>query len=168
MKNKIGGYMKNKINQILAEKENKISFANIAKELDTSLIEVLRNAESIKKYDIKKIDELFDILRTWEKVFLLVITKGFVLEIKDKFPKGFYGHGYLNLHDKNSSIGGHLSVSSIKEIFLVKDFMFGRESYSIKFYGEDEKEIFSVYVPRNEKKEFIPECKESFNSLFLL
>ena len=157
--------MKNKINQILAEKENKISFANIAKELDTSLIEVLRNAESVKKYDINKIDELFDILRTWEKVFLLVITKGFVLEIKDKFPKGAYGHGYLNFHDKNSSIGGHLSVSSIKEIFIVKDFMFGRESCSIRFYGEDEKEIFSIYVPRNEKREFIPMCKESFDSL---
>jgi putative heme iron utilization protein len=43
--------------------------------------------------------------------------------------------------------------------------MFGRESYSIKFFGEDEKEIFSVYVPRNEKKELIEECLESFKKL---
>ncbi|MGL5960511.1 MAG: ChuX/HutX family heme-like substrate-binding protein, partial [Cetobacterium sp.] len=100
-----------------------------------------------------------------EKVFLLVITPSFVLEIQDKFPSGFYAHGYLNFNDKNSSIGGHLSTEKIKEIFLVKDIMFGRESYSIKFYGEDEKEIFAVYVPRNEKKELIQECLDSFNKL---
>ena len=147
--------MKNKINEILVNDE-KASLNKIAKELDISMIEVLREAPTVKKYDI---------LRGWEKVFLLVITPSFVLEIQDKFPKGFYAHGFLNFHDKNSTIGGHLSVGKIKEIFLVKDIMFGRESYSIKFFGEDEKEIFAVYVPRNEKKELIEECLESFKSL---
>lgn len=156
--------MKNKINEILTNDE-KASLNKIAKELDISMIEVLREAPTVKKYDIEKIDELFDVLRGWEKVFLLVVTPSFVLEIQDKFPKGFYAHGFLNFHDKNSTIGGHLSVGKIKEIFLVKDIMFGRESYSIKFFGEDEKEIFAVYVPRNEKKELIEECLESFKSL---
>lgn len=156
--------MKNKINEILVNDE-KASLNKIAKELGISMIEVLREAPTVKKYDIEKIDDLFDILRGWEKVFLLVITPSFVLEIQDKFPKGFYAHGFLNFHDKNSTIGGHLSVGKIKEIFLVKDIMFGRESYSIKFFGEDEKEIFAVYVPRNEKKELIEECLESFKSL---
>ena len=58
-----------------------------------------------------------------------------------------------------------MSVGKIKEIFLVKDIMFGRESYSIKFFAEDEKEIFAVYVPRDEKKELIKECLKSFQSL---
>lgn len=156
--------MKNKINEILVNDE-KASLNKIAKELGISMIEVLREAPTVKKYDIEKIDELFDVLRGWEKVFLLVVTPSFVLEIQDKFPKGFYAHGFLNFHDKNSTIGGHLSVGKIKEIFLVKDIMFGRESYSIKFFGEDEKEIFAVYVPRNEKKELIEECLESFKSL---
>lgn len=156
--------MKNKINEMLVNDE-KASLNKIAKELDISIIEVLREAPTVKKYDIEKIDDLFDILRGWEKVFLLVVTPSFVLEIQDKFPKGFYAHGFLNFHDKNSTIGGHLSVEKIKEIFLVKDIMFGRESYSIKFFGEDEREIFAVYVPRNEKKELIEECLESFKSL---
>ena len=156
--------MKNKINEMLVNDE-KASLNKIAKELDISIIEVLREAPTVKKYDIEKIDDLFDILRGWEKVFLLVVTPSFVLEIQDKFPKGFYAHGFLNFQDKNSTIGGHLSVGKIKEIFLVKDIMFGRESYSIKFFGEDEKEIFAVYVPRNEKKELIEECLESFKSL---
>ena len=43
--------------------------------------------------------------------------------------------------------------------------MYGRKSCSIKFFGEDEKEIFAVYVPRDEKKELIKECLESFNNL---
>ena len=83
--------MKNKINEILVNDE-KASLNKIAKELDISMIEVLREAPTVKKYDIEKIDDLFDILRGWEKVFLLVITPSFVLEIQDKFPKGFYAH----------------------------------------------------------------------------
>lgn len=156
--------MKDKINEILL-KDEKVSLSRVAKELDVPMIEILREAPTVRKYDVEKIDGLFEILRGWEKVFLLVITPAFVLEIQDKFPKGFYAHGFLNFHDKDSTIGGHLSVGKIKEIFLVKDIMFGRESYSIKFFGEDEKEIFAVYVPRNEKKELIEECLESFKSL---
>lgn len=156
--------MKEKIQNML-ENNEKISLSEIGKNLGISYIETLRNAPSVKKYPVEKIDELFEILESWEKVFLLVITPNFVLEIKDKFPKGFYAHGFLNFHDANSSIGGHLTVSAIKEIFIVNDIMFGRKSCSIKFFGEDEKEIFAVYVPRNEKKELIKECLESFNNL---
>lgn len=156
--------MKNKIEKLLKENE-KISLEKIAKELGISLIEVLREAPTVRKYPLKKREELFEILRGWEKVFLLVITPNFVLEIKDKFPKGFYAHGYLNFHDPESSIGGHLSVGKIKEIFLVEDNMFGRKSCSIRFYGEDEKEIFAIYVPRDDKKELIKEYLDCFYSL---
>lgn len=156
--------MREKIQNLL-QADEKISLSKIATELNMSYIEVLRNAPTSKKYDVNKKEELFEILRGWEKVFLLVVTPSFVIEIQDKFPKGFHAHGYLNFHDKESTIGGHLSVDKIKEIFVVTDIMFGRKSCSIKFFGEDEKEIFAVYVPRNEKKELIEECLESFNNL---
>nr|WP_307775379.1 heme utilization cystosolic carrier protein HutX [uncultured Cetobacterium sp.] len=156
--------MKNKIKKLL-EANEKISLSKVATELNMPFIEVLRNTESVRTYDIEKIDDLFETLREWKKVFLLVVTPSFVMEIQDKFPKGFYAHGYLNFHDKNSTIGGHLTVGNIKEIFIVEDIMFGRKSCSIKFFGEDEKEIFSVYVPRDEKKELIAECLESFYNL---
>lgn len=156
--------MKNKIKKLL-EANEKISLSKVATELNMPFIEVLRNTESVRTYDIEKIDDLFETLREWKKVFLLVVTPSFVMEIQDKFPKGFYAHGYLNFHDRNSTIGGHLTVGNIKEIFIVEDIMFGRKSCSIKFFGEDEKEIFSVYVPRDEKKELIVECLESFYNL---
>ena len=156
--------MKNRIEKLLKENE-KISLEKIAKELGISLIEVLREAPTVRKYPLEKREELFEILRGWEKVFLLVVTPNFVLEIKDKFPKGFYAHGYLNFHDPESSIGGHLSVDKIKEIFLVEDNMFGRKSCSIRFYGEDEKEILAIYVPREDKKELIKEYLDCFYSL---
>lgn len=156
--------MKNRIEKLLKENE-KISLEKIAKELGISLIEVLREAPTVRKYPLEKKEELFEILRGWEKVFLLVVTPNFVLEIKDKFPKGFYAHGYLNFHDPESSIGGHLSVDKIKEIFLVEDNMFGRKSCSIRFYGEDEKEILAIYVPRDDKKELIKEYLDCFYSL---
>lgn len=156
--------MRDKIQAILASDE-KASLAKVAKELNVSVIEVLREAPTVRKYDVSRIDDLFTVLRSWKEVFLLVVTPGFVLEIQDKFPEGEYGHGYLNFHDKNSSIAGHLSVNKIKEIFLVKDIMFGRESYSIKFFDEEAKEIFAIYVPRDEQKELIKECLDSFNNI---
>lgn len=156
--------MRNKIEEML-KNDSKISLSKISQELGVSLVEVLREAPTVRKYDVEKIDELFDVLRSWEKVLMLVITPSIILEIKDKFPKGFYGHGFFNFHDPESSIGGHLSVSKIKEIFLVNDIMFGRKSCSIRFFGEDGKEIFSIYVPRDEKKELIQEYLDSFNNL---
>lgn len=151
--------------ETLLDKNEKISLAQIAKKLGAEYTEVLKNAPNVREYPRERIDDLFEILRGWERVFLLLVTEGFVLEINDRFPKGFYGHGYLNFNDKDSSIGGHLSVDKIHSIYLADDIMFGRRSCSIKFYSEDRKEIFSIYVPRNEKKELIPECLESFNNI---
>ena len=94
----------------LLKENEKISLEKIAKELGISLIEVLREAPTVRKYPLEKREELFEILRGWEKVFLLVVTPNFVLEIKDKFPKGFYAHGYLNFHDPESSIGGKITT----------------------------------------------------------
>lgn len=156
--------MREKIEKLILENE-KISLGKVAEELKVSLVEVLRNSPTVRKYPVEKRDKLFNILRGWEKVLLLVITPNFVLEIKDKFPQGFYGHGYLNFQDVNSSIGGHLSIEKIKEIFLVDDYMFGKKSCSIRFYDEDEKEVFAIYVPRDEKKELIKEYVDCFNSL---
>lgn len=155
--------MKKEIEHILKDQEG-ISLSEVSKKLNIPYLDVLKNSPTVKKYDTLKINELFEILQNWEKVFLLVVTENFVLEIKDKFPKGFYAHGFLNFHDSNTSIGGHLTVSSITDIFLVSDYMFGRKSCSIKFFNNS-KEVFAIFVPRGENKEFIPECLESFYNL---
>lgn len=158
--------MKSKIEKLI-NNDNKISFSEISKELNISFLEVLRNISSphVRTYPIEKIDKLFEILNKWEEVLLLVITPNFVLEIKDKFPQGKYGHGFLNFHDKETSIGGHLSVNNIKEIFIVTDTIFNKKSCSIKFFDSDEKEIFSIYVPRDEKGQLREKYLEIFNSL---
>ncbi|MGL5655565.1 MAG: ChuX/HutX family heme-like substrate-binding protein [Fusobacteriaceae bacterium] len=155
--------MKKEIENILKNQEG-ISLSEVSKKLNIPYLDVLKNSPSVRKYDTLKINELFEILQSWEKVFLLVVTENFVLEIKDKFPKGFYAHGFLNFHDSSTSIGGHLTTSSITDIYLVSDYMFGRKSCSIKFYNND-KEVFAIYVPRGENKEFIATCLESFYNL---
>lgn len=155
--------MQKEIENILKNQEG-ISLSEVSKKLNVPYLEVLKNSPSVRKYDTLKINELFEILQSWEKVFLLAVTENFVLEIKDKFPKGFYAHGFLNFHDSNTSIGGHLTTSSITDIYLVSDYMFGRKSCSIKFYNND-KEVFAIYVPRGENKEFIATCLESFYNL---
>ncbi|WP_300330271.1 heme utilization cystosolic carrier protein HutX [Fusobacterium sp.] len=158
--------MKEQIKNYLIENKN-ISLAKVSKDLGISFMEVLRQSpdEYSKSYPVEKIDELFEKLNSWEQVLMLVVTESFVLEIKDKFPKGKYGHGYLNFGDKESSIGGHLSVGNIKDIFIVNDIMFGRKSCSIKFFDTNEKEIFAVYVPRDEKGQLIEKYLNEFNSL---
>lgn len=158
--------LKNRIGNLLEEREG-ISLLEQSKALGVSQLEILRNSPEVGKFPMEKIGELLEELHSWEKVFLLVITPAFVLEIQDRFPKGFYAHGFLNFHDKTTSIGGHLTVSEISEIFIVKDKMFGRDSHSIKFFGKTEKEIFAIYVPRDEKKEFIKSCSERFETLYL-
>lgn len=155
--------MKKEIENILKNQEG-ISLSEVSKKLNIPYLDVLKNSPSVRKYDTLKINELFEILQSWEKVFLLVVTENFVLEIKDKFPKGFYAHGFLNFHDSSTSIGGHLTTSTITDIYLVSDYMFGRKSCSIKFYNND-KEVFAIYVPRGENKEFIATCLESFYNL---
>lgn len=157
--------MRTQIENVLNE-EGKISLGQIAKKLDVDYMEVLNNAPNSKRYPVEKLEELFDIFRSWEKVFLLVITENFVLEISDKFPVGFKAHGFLNFHDKTTSIGGHLTTDNISSIYIVDDVMFGRRSCSFKFYDKDNKEIFAIYLPRDEKKELISSPLEDFERLF--
>ncbi len=57
------------------------------------------------------------------------------------------------------------SFWKLHEIFAVEDFMHGKTSCSVKFFGKDEKEIFSIYLPRNEKREYDAEIVEKFNKL---
>lgn len=156
--------MENKIDNTFKNDKN-ISLSDMAKKLNIPTFEVLKNSEKVKEYDLKNIDSLFNILRNWEKVLMIVMTPNFILEIQDKFPNGFYSHGFLNLHDTNSSIGGHLSVKDIRYIFLVDDIMFGRKSCSIKFFSENKEEIFSIYVPRDKNKELIENCLKDFYNL---
>ncbi|MGL5428168.1 MAG: heme utilization cystosolic carrier protein HutX, partial [Cetobacterium sp.] len=73
--------MRDKIQEILAN-DVKASLSKVAKELEMPLIEVLRQAPTVKKYDVAKIDDLFAVLRSWERVFLIVITPAFVIEIQ--------------------------------------------------------------------------------------
>ena len=52
--------MKEKIEEILKNEEG-VSLSKVSKDLNLSFIEVLRHAPTVRKYDIAKLDELFDI-----------------------------------------------------------------------------------------------------------
>ena len=61
--------MREKIEKLILENE-KMSLGKVAEELKVSLVEVLRNSPTVRKYPVEKRDELFNILRGWEKVLL--------------------------------------------------------------------------------------------------
>ena len=92
--------MKNKIEELLSGND-KISYGQIAKELNIPLVQILREAPEVKKYDVEKKDELFEIL-TWSQ---LKIFNGPV--------------GLLNINGFYDLLIGHLD-KMVEEGFLTR------------------------------------------------
>ncbi len=100
----------------------------------------------------------------WEKVTLIAMTPGAVMEVKGRLPKGRRGHGMFNLHDADNPLGGHVFIERLGAVcFLSKPF-FGLESHSVQFYDTDGAAMFAVYAGR-EGRALIPAVREAFLAL---
>ncbi len=154
--------MKKEIIKRLSEKN--VWLKKLAKELNISYFQLLKSCPEtvVKSYPTNKIDELFKLFRSWDKITFVVQNCGFTAEIKDFFPQGEYGENCYNLHDERSAISGHLKVEEIAYIFLVKDFAYKRVSYSAKFFTKNGTAIFSVYLPRDKQKKLIDSSLNQF------
>ncbi len=154
--------MKNEIIRRLAL--GPVWLKKLANELNVSYFQILDNCPTsiVSRYPIDKVDELFELFCTWDKVTLVVQNHYFTAEINDYFPKGEYGKRCYNMESSGTSIGGHLKADKISHILLVKDFAYGRYSFSAKFFAADETPIFSVYLPRDKEKRLIKSSLNQF------
>jgi putative heme utilization carrier protein HutX len=109
-------------------------------------------------------DAVWEDMTGWEKVTLIAMTPGAVVEVKGRLPKGRRGHGMFNLHDAENPLGGHVFVERLGAVcFLSKPF-FGLESHSVQFYDTDGAAMFAVYAGR-EGRALIPAVREAFLAL---
>lgn len=158
-KQKMQGIMRQKIT-----KEADKMPTNLAQEYGISELAVYQNlpGEMVSFTDVSNFTTIWNEMVTWEKVLFLTINSGIVAEVSGKLSKGKEGHGYFNLMDRYAPLHGHVNVKNLKAIaFVSKPFM-GKESHSIAFFTKDENLAFSIYLGRNEKREIIPQAKESF------
>jgi heme iron utilization protein len=100
----------------------------------------------------------------WERATFIVRNPGAIVEVRGPLPRGRFGHGFFNIGDEDSPLGGHLRAERVSAIvFLSKPFM-GMESHSIRFYDADGHLLFAVYAGR-EGRAVIPSAREGFFAL---
>lgn len=151
------------IRKFLDENEN-IDTYSAAKQLEIPEMEVIMSLDAKQFLEIPKdqfsviVNEIMD----WGRMTTIVSNDDIILEVKDHFPKGSFGHGYYNLHSKDSTIGGHISADNIENIFMVSRPFRGIESYSIQFYNGNKKPVFKQYLGRDAKRQLLPEQKQKF------
>lgn len=71
----------------------------------------------------------------------------------------------FNLMDRTSPLGGHLFVKELASIWFVSKPFFGKESHSVQFFDITGKQMFAIYLGRDEKREIILQVKQGYDAL---
>lgn len=112
----------------------------------------------------ERFEDVWKAMTTWERTTFILSGPSAIAEVKGKLPKGFFGHGFFNLMEKDNPLGGHLRVDELAAIcFLTKPF-FGLESLSVQFFDAKGRQMFAVYAGR-EKREILPSVRDAYTSL---
>ncbi|TBT14613.1 heme utilization cystosolic carrier protein HutX [Vibrio parahaemolyticus] len=98
-------------------------------------------------------------------VTTIVHSFGSIFEVKAPFPKGKVARGYYNLMGREGELHGHLKLDNVKNIALVSKPFMGRESHYFGFFSECGRNIFKVYLGRDEKRELIAEQVTAFRAM---
>ncbi len=122
-------------------------------------------AEMVTLLDSAQYLSILEVLKTWGDILTVIDVEGTIFEIKGPFPRGVNKHGYYNLGDRRTPLGGHIKVDGVSAIALVRKPFHGVETRSIQFFGHQGKPLFKVYIRRNPDKSFVAEQLEAFEGL---
>ncbi len=120
---------------------------------------------TVKFVDISNFKEIWEEMASWEKVQFLSVNSGLVMEVPGRLSRGKEGHGMFNLSDRDAPVHGHVIVDNLDSLAFVSIPFMGRESHNVTFFAKDGSVAFALYLGRNEKREIIPEVRESFLKL---
>ncbi len=136
----------------------------LAQELGVKEVEIIRHLPEDMRVQVPAADfeALWTEMTSWEKITFLNISSGCILEVRGKLPKGKFGHGYFNLHDDTSPIGGHIIHDKIESIWLVSKPFFKLESHCILFFDTEGDLMFGVFLGRDDKKQLLEDVKQNF------
>jgi putative heme utilization carrier protein HutX len=112
----------------------------------------------------EKFNDIWNELRTWGEILMIVHTADIVFEVNGTLPEGNEGHGWFNIHG-DSPIGGHIKKDNCTSITFVDRGFHGRRSCSVWFMNTDGKAMFKIFVRRDKERELLPEQLAKFEAL---
>ncbi len=146
------------------EKNPSVMTGALAMELGVKEVEIIRHLPEEMRVEVPAADfeSVWKEMITWEKITFLAVAPGCILEVKGRLPQGEFGHGYFNLHDANSPIGGHIMHKNIGSIWLVSKPFFKLESHCVLVFDKPGDLMFGVFLGRDDKKQLLEDVKQGF------
>lgn len=136
----------------------------IAKQYDTTLLEVVKNLPTYVLASGESFDLIWDTVREWGNVTTLVHTEDVILEFSGELPSGFHRHGYFNLRGKKG-MTGHIKAENCTHIALVERKFMGIDTASILLFNSSGDAMLKIFLGRDEHRQLISEQVEAFRSL---
>jgi hypothetical protein len=107
---------------------------------------------------------LLTLLSSWQNVTTIMIKGGCVFEYKGVFPAGSLGQGYFNFGG-DSGFHGHIRLEAIGSIGFQDRQHRGRDSFAFLFDDTKGRNIFKVFLGRDESGDLHPEQVAAFNRI---
>ena len=111
-----------------------------------------------------RFDAIWNEMRGWGEVLMIVQTGDIVLEVPGHLPEGTESHGWFNIHG-DSPIGGHIKKANCRSIAFIDRPFHGRRSCSIWFMNADGAAMFKIFVRRDAARELDAEQLAKFEAL---
>ncbi|MEO1080701.1 MAG: heme utilization cystosolic carrier protein HutX [Pseudomonadota bacterium] len=89
-------------------------------------------------------------LPAWGDLVTIVLHGGSVFEYKGPFPPGEVGRGFYNLKGSRPGFEGHLRLDAIDHIGFQDRPHAGRTAHALTFNDADGRNIFKVFLGRDE------------------
>lgn len=112
----------------------------------------------------EKFIDIWNELRSWGEVLMIVQTPDIVFEVPGHLPEGTEGHGWFNIHG-DSPIGGHIKKDNCATITFVDREFHGRRSLSVWFMNAGGSAMFKLFVRRDANKELWADQLTKFEAL---
>ncbi len=112
----------------------------------------------------EKFNDIWNELRSWGEVLMIVQTPDIVFEVPGHLPEGAEGHGWFNIHG-DSPIGGHIKKDNCATITFIDREFHGRRSLSVWFMNAGGSAMFKLFVRRDENKELLADQLAKFEAL---
>jgi len=112
----------------------------------------------------EKFNDIWNELRTWGEVLMIVQTPDIVFEVPGHLPEGTEGHGWFNIHG-DSPIGGHIKKDNCASITFIDREFHGRRSMSVWFMNAGGSAMFKLFVRRDANKELLADQLIKFEAL---
>jgi len=109
--------------------------------------------------------EILEQLPSWGDLVTIVLHGGSVFEYKGPFPPGEVARGFYNLKGTRPGFEGHLRLDAIDHIAFQDRPHAGRVAHALTFNDADGRNIFKVFLGRDEQGAIWPGQIDAYEAL---